>query len=176
MDSQRHRAGCERRWTNSKRQRPRSMRGLIIDGSGSGRWRLRLVRPIGRMRRSGWPKQLCHQAGDRSRLLGKSQKLETLGHAELTRTGLVSVTARAIIRACRAFHHGGTVLHGSSDVLAINQMGGRVRHRRALPLGATRPRSRHRREHDCNRDERREHGAIQVQSGELPAISLGLAP
>ena len=33
-------------------------------------------------------------------------------------------------------------------------MGGRVRHHHAHPLGATRPRSRHRREYDRYRDER----------------------
>ena len=141
---------------------PAMTRGLIIDGSGSRRWRLRLVRPIGRMRWCGRPEYRCDQPDDRARLLGESKKLEALGHAELRRAGLVFVTARAIFCACGDIHHGGAVVHGtrSYGVLVRNNMRGRVYHNPVRTPGSARPCSRHRREHDRDRDERSENGTV----------------
>jgi hypothetical protein len=145
-----------------------------MDGSGSGR--LRLVRPIRRMRRCGRSKQGRHQYRNLAQLLGRSETLEALGHAILRRAGLILVTAGTIIMVGWVLHHGGTVLHGRSGytAIAVNCMGDRVRHCRAGPCGAGRPCRNHRRESDRDRNQHREHGAKQLQLGDTPATIVKL--
>ncbi len=154
---------------------PAFERGSNFDGSGSRRWRLRLVRPIGRIRGCGRQIQRRHRSGKRPRLLGETQKLETLGHAKLG-AGLVFVTVRTMIAISSALHHRGTVVQGrrGNTVLTFNRVGRRMGHRHAHPRRSARPRRHDRRDYDRDRDEHTEHGAIKVQRQKPPRTTLDL--
>ena len=156
------------------RQLPAMKRGWVIDGSGSGRSRLRPVRPVGRMDHRDRPCLRRRETAEQPRLLGNADELEARRCADICRTGGIIGATRTIVGIGGALHPGGAVLHrrcgGAGAVVVYMPM--LDAHRLTRPLGSARPRSSHRRESDRDRDEHREQIAKPKQERAPPAAQF----
>jgi hypothetical protein len=154
------------------------MRGRITDGSDSGRWRSRFLRPVGRRLRLTRSKLHRSEAGKRPDQPINGKELEALGQAKLGRASLVLGATRATVRARCALLHRGAILHrrcsGSPAVLTrISMRQGTLLTRK---LCDCRPGRQNRRKSDSDRNECDEYSAKREQGLNPPAVKIDVRP